>query len=219
MNTGLLGRQRKVTSAQLSRFLPRPVTEVDGVSSPPPQTMPAPGQSPTDMKLDSIIAALTAQKDDIRAVGMQINLELQCLVMEDRQTKTDEAMNTIQDTLPLNLDSWAGSLEAAVRKPSGASGMGGAIAVLRWRGRPASEEGEKARLWQGLVSSPCPRAYRHQRRVSPTSSPESGAKGAAPRPFRSALLDAAGGCAPNCDSWVGASCRRSCHAKMPTSWK
>lgn len=76
-----------------------PVMEVDGASSPAQQTMLAPGESSTDIKLDKAIAALTAQKVEIRTVSEQMKaLAQQLSAMEDCQSKTDAATQSLQDT-------------------------------------------------------------------------------------------------------------------------
>lgn len=114
--------------------------EVDGVSSPAQQTMPVAEQTSADMKLDKVTAALTAQKDDIWAVGTHMkNLAHQFSVMEGRQSKADEATQSLQNTLMApNVDSLVAALEAAVR---GAWLRWSSCGELRWRGRSAGEHG------------------------------------------------------------------------------
>lgn len=124
------------------------------------QSVPSVCQSTTDMKLDEVIAALVAQKDESRAASTQLQtLTKQLAIMEDRLTKIGTAMQQLQDALSqLNLDLRVAALEVAVRDGTGVG-----------RGTGATAPDPSASVAPPVKKARGPGARRLRRRVRPVA--------------------------------------------------
>lgn len=124
-------------------------TAVDGGAPPAlvEQSIPSAGQSPTGTKLDKVIVALMAQKDEIRAVSTNADAD---------QAVCDHGGQSQNMLTQLYLDSQVAALEVAVRDGPGVGGGTGAAAPEA--SAPAAPPAKKAKGALVPGFSPPPRA-------------------------------------------------------------